>query len=123
MGRRNTSRNVTFHCPRRDDFASWGGYSPHFDEEREGTDTWREDGTCSYCGSVTPEKFFEYVDQGNYEGTDKGYKVYVDYHGSFGKFYFQHLTMDQRINVLALIVEGKLGKLYTLPYFIKSRNA
>jgi hypothetical protein len=39
---------------------------------------WRGDGTCSYCGSLSPEKFFEACERGDELGpTDKSYKVYV----------------------------------------------
>ena len=40
---------------------------------------WREDGTCSYCGSLSQEKFFEAVEREcRITPTDKNYKVYVD---------------------------------------------
>ncbi len=40
---------------------------------------WREDGTCSYCGSLSPALFFEAIKNGCELGpTDKDYKVYVD---------------------------------------------
>jgi hypothetical protein len=40
---------------------------------------WRDDGTCSYCGSLSPEQFFAAIDAGCELGpTDKNYKVYVD---------------------------------------------
>jgi hypothetical protein len=39
---------------------------------------WREDGTCSYCGSLSPDQFFEAIAKGAEFGpTDKNYKVYV----------------------------------------------
>lgn len=39
---------------------------------------WREDGTCSYCGSLSPEQFFAAIEAGAELGpTDKNYKVYV----------------------------------------------
>lgn len=39
----------------------------------------REDGTCSYCGSITEERFFECADAGmKITPTDKSYKAYVD---------------------------------------------
>lgn len=40
---------------------------------------WRDDGTCSYCGSLNPDIFFEAIKSGSELGpTDKNYKVYVD---------------------------------------------
>ena len=39
----------------------------------------REDGTCSYCGSISEAKFFECVEAGcTIVPTDKNYKAYVD---------------------------------------------
>lgn len=44
----------------------------------QGTFTGR-DGNCSYCGSISPETFFDAIEQGCELGpTDKSYKVYVD---------------------------------------------
>lgn len=62
-----------FHCPRGP--APGGPFKPPFD----GSAHWREDGTCSYCGSASPEAFFAAVEAG-YEvtPTDKSYKVYID---------------------------------------------
>src|ERR1700740_2575045 len=40
---------------------------------------WEADGTCSYCGSLSPTRLFECIEQGvKITPTDKGYKVYVD---------------------------------------------
>jgi hypothetical protein len=40
---------------------------------------WREDGTCSYCGSISPELLFAAIEAGHtIEPTDKNYKIYVD---------------------------------------------
>lgn len=40
---------------------------------------WKGDHTCSYCGSLSPEKFFEAVEAGCVVGpTDKSYKAYID---------------------------------------------
>jgi hypothetical protein len=39
---------------------------------------WREDGTCSYCGSISPEEFLKAAKEGCELGpTDKNYKVYI----------------------------------------------
>lgn len=38
-----------------------------------------EDGSCGYCGSLSPEQFFEAIERGDEIGpTDKSYKAYVD---------------------------------------------
>lgn len=40
---------------------------------------WREDGTCSYCGSISPEQVFASIEEGfHLTPTDKNYKVYVE---------------------------------------------
>lgn len=39
---------------------------------------WEADGTCSYCGSMSPDQFFAAVDAGaQITPTDKSYKAYV----------------------------------------------
>ncbi len=39
---------------------------------------WRDDGTCSYCGSLSEDRFFEAIAAGAVIGpTDKSYKVYL----------------------------------------------
>lgn len=40
---------------------------------------WHKDGTCSYCGSISPDIFFKALEDGcKLTPTDKNYKVYVD---------------------------------------------
>lgn len=40
---------------------------------------WESDHTCSFCGSLSPDKFFEAVEAGCQVGpTDKSYKAYID---------------------------------------------
>ena len=41
---------------------------------------WRDDGTCSYCGSLSPEALFAAIENGTavLGATDKDYKLYVD---------------------------------------------
>lgn len=40
---------------------------------------WRDDGTCSYCGSLNPDILFAAIEAGTAElgATDKNYKLYV----------------------------------------------
>ncbi|MGO7089472.1 hypothetical protein AB9E14_23640 [Rhizobium leguminosarum] len=49
-------------------------------------DTWREDGTCSYCGSLNEKTFMCRLEAGDVElgPTDKSYKVYVENKGGEG---------------------------------------
>lgn len=94
------------------------------------SDVWRPDGTCSYCGSMNPDAFMSAVKSGAVLGTtDKAYKVYVDSPtlGS-GKFYFQHLSVEQRkefvglMNAKALKFAGDRG-FYVVPFFCQMRPA
>ena len=40
---------------------------------------WREDGTCSYCGSLREEDFFAAIEAGEQlSPTDKSYKAYIE---------------------------------------------
>lgn len=142
------------------------------------TSHWREkDGTCSYCGSLSPAQLFEAIELGYELGpTDKDYKVYVtrpdpnagkaridsvanfekvepgwlmvtaenlkdlpptdgwsDLVGRWvhigstsamrqDKFYFQHLSVDERKRFVELLNAKKLnigypGRFYVLPFF------
>lgn len=40
---------------------------------------WRADGTCSYCGSISPERLFAAIESDcMVTPTDKNYKIYID---------------------------------------------
>lgn len=58
-------------CPRRDEVPAVFRKPEH--------DTWREDGSCSYCGSMNPDTLMERLRAGTVilEPTDKNYKLYV----------------------------------------------
>lgn len=61
-------------CPRRDEMLN-----PDFAKIAGDHDDWRPDGTCSFCGSCSPDLFFQQVRAGVEIGpTDKNYKAYVD---------------------------------------------
>ena len=63
--------DVLFACPRRSEGV------PAF--MKNDLDYWRDDDTCSYCGSLSPEKFFAAVVDGVEVGpTDKPYQAYLD---------------------------------------------
>jgi hypothetical protein len=138
-------------CPRRAEL----GMSAVLVDELRGPDTYREDNTCSYCGSLNPETLMERLEIGNVKltPTDKSYKVYVQNDGGEGfkqtyrncpddvprhgpkecthwvtrdmtetKFYFQHLSVDQRKRFVELLNDKKLklnipGYFYVLPFF------
>jgi len=97
--------------------------------------------TCSYCGSVHPDAFMEKVREGWVVGpTDKSYKAYLgkpaepypEGHDMYGyphdhdvaKFYYQHLSAEQREEFIALyndkrMVVGYPGHFYSTPYFCR----
>ena len=116
-----------FYCPR-----GAGADSP-FKAPYNGEATWRSDGTCSYCGSVSPDLLFEQIGKGATIGpTDKSYKAYVDLidHSvrGAGKFYFQHLSHDEQLRFIDLWNAGALtigfpGHFYVLPFFMQLRRA
>lgn len=90
-------------------------------------DHYRADHTCSYCGSYDPDKFMELMELGTPIGsTDKNYKVYlptVRVHGA-GKFYFQHLNVEQRKRFVLLYNNKTIqfeggGGFYVFPFFMK----
>lgn len=132
-----------------------------------GLDTYRSDGTCSYCGSMNENTFMERLENEDVElgPTDKNYKVYVNNAGGepftqsyrdcpppdvkvvdgkevttkcagpdtcphwvtrdvqTTKFYFQHLTKEQKERFIELLNKKKLkigypGHFYKLPFFI-----
>lgn len=109
----------TMTCPRR-----MGELGPW--ERDEGIDHWRDDDTCSFCGSLKPSKFFELVEQGAVVGpTDKSYKAYVSgpmvhVHGA-GKVYFQHFTEGDCQRFVDLYNAHTMhvsGDFYRLPFFV-----
>lgn len=109
-------------CPRRDDMlatiASLSGQpfvAP--DPEMGDGDEWGEDG-CSYCGSLSPTEFLARAAFGEMIiPTDKNYKAYI---GDYEKFYFGHLTREQRREFAQMWVDKKLvisgGDFYNVPY-------
>jgi hypothetical protein len=81
---------------------------------------WREDGACSYCGSMHPEALFAAIEAGEFlTPTDKSYKVYV---GGSKKFYFQHLSHDEQLRFIQLYNSKQMqlaypGYFYVMPFF------
>lgn len=106
-----------FACPRRVD--EWGPW-----DHEAVVDTWREDRTCSFCGSLEPSDFLEAARGGaELTPTDKNYKVYV---GERRKFYFQHLDAAGRVEFVELLNSQKLnlrypGHFYVLPFFVERK--
>lgn len=112
-------------CPRRAEIgANVAGHPFKLPKE----DNWRRDGTCSYCGSLSPELFFKAVEDGCEVGpTDKNYKLYLHgekapkVHGAC-KVYMQHFDSADKDLFINLLNERKItfgypGHLYVLPFF------
>lgn len=103
-------------CPRRAENPGPWRYD-------EGPDTYI-DGRCSYCGSVEPGEFLQAVRDGVEVGpTDKNYKAYLAGHR---KFYYQHLSAEQRREFIDLYNDNTMkvgypGYFYVLPFFVKPR--
>lgn len=104
-------------CPRRDE-------APYAITPPE-SDHWDAEGTCSYCGSMNPEKFMQQAEAGAELGpTDKSYKVYIN---GNEKFYFQHLNKEQMWKFIDLLNKQKLkigfpGHFYSRPFFISYKK-
>ena len=74
---------------------------------------------------MPPQEFFDNVQAGvEIVPTDKSYKAYVGAHD--GKFYFQHLSVDERKKFIELynaktMRMGYPGQFYVLPFFVKAQ--
>lgn len=99
---------------------------------KESQDTWTDRGgvapSCSYCGSLHPDRFMELAREGWTVGpTDKTYKAYLSTPEGEGvhreaKFYFQHLSEQQQNEFIELVNDhtmkvGYPGHFYVLPFF------
>ena len=80
---------------------------------------------CTFCGSLPGDRFMELLRAGKeLEPTDKDYKAYVrDGDKTVGKFYYQHLSQDQKLEFIDLVNSRRLaigypGYLYVTPFFM-----
>lgn len=120
-------------CPRRVEDGAGDAYNRTGDPAMP--DTWSHRSQmaggiralhCDYCGSLHPDRFMDLVREGCEVGpTDKSYKVYI--HGPKGgmetKFYFQHLSDEQRREFVDLLNEKRVqigypGHFYVRPFFV-----
>lgn len=106
-----------FSCPRRSE-------SPFGSKDAaECPDSWRDDRSCSYCGSMHPDDVLAAVKAGEKLGpTDKNYKVYVG--NASKKAYFQHFAMEHRLEFIRLHNDLTMrvdypGHFYVLPFFMR----
>lgn len=112
----------SFKCPLNENT------SPVFNHNTESK--WREDTennvkTCNYCGSINQDQFMQLVEEGKISlgATDKNYKVYCHLeNGKQLKFYFQHLSEEQRKKFVDLYNERKIkfqgSGFYVFPFFM-----
>lgn len=95
-----------FICPRRGGF-----HSDVFKLPKD--DHWRDNNTCSYCGSMNPDVFMKHLEEstGLLGVTEKNYKVYVHPVDGDGmeKFYFAHLREEQMVRFVELYNQRKIG--------------
>lgn len=113
-------------CPRRDEAPASYRTFPGPDRYEPQHGLVSQPRGCSYCGSLPPDDFMAAVRDGCEIGpTDKNYKAYINLPTGEAKFYFQHLSDDQRREFIALLNErprrvaiGYPGHFYRLPYFI-----
>lgn len=115
-------------CPRRaengmdDSNGPFRGAGENLDTYKSGHGLIGQSRGCSYCGSMHPDDFMEAMREGKELGvTDKNYKAYVA--GDGGKFYFQHLSAEQRHEFIEMLNAGTVrfgwpGRFTVLPYFI-----
>jgi hypothetical protein len=111
-------------CPRAaENGAILSSLKPPFNGEM----VWRDDDTCSYCGSLNGDILMARIEAGTIflEGSDKNYKVYIKAtDGSEPlkaiKFYFQHLSEEQMKRFVELWNEKCIKhSLYVMPYFMQ----
>ena len=97
-------------------------------ERREDLDTWLPGAheMCSFCGSLKPTQFMEWVREGQQIiPTDKTYKVYLRLpDGGQHKFYLMHLLSDQKRDFVDLYNDGTMkldvpGVFYVMPFFMR----
>lgn len=121
-------------CPRRIEDGRGGDGGPFvgagdlIDEYKPGHGIIGQGRGCSYCGSMHPDDFMEAMREGAELGTtSKNYKAYVRGYkndgANGGKFYFQHLTTEQRHEFITLLNErkvnfGAFGGFTVMPFFI-----
>lgn len=102
-----------FLCRRRGEARELRGY-------KDRLDWWREDKTCSYCGSLHPEVAIKLIESGSLvTPTDKNYKIYL---GDHSKVYFQHFSQSHVDRFIEIYNANRMriaapGYFVTRPYF------
>ena len=92
---------------------------------------WHHNRTCNYCGSISPDYFFEAIEAGLVLlPEDKSYKVLIHHHEDFFIpkehyfFMFQHFSKEEKLRFIELMNSDNLvisdpGHFYVLPFFVK----
>lgn len=110
-------------CPRA--VENGGGPDSPFKPPMNGEMRWRDDQTCSYCGSMSPSRFFELAESGaEVIPTDKNYKAYVRSERGQSKVYFQHFDDADKGRFIDLLNAKRMtlatpGYFYTSPFFCR----
>lgn len=111
-----------FTCPRRREI---GNPTTDADIWAAGHGLANQGRGCSYCGSMNPDDFLNAIKEGaSVEPTDKNYKAYLHGRDESGKFYYQHLSEEQRDEFVQLYNTKQMkldfpGYFYRLPFFVK----
>ena len=87
--------------------------------------------SCSFCGSLHPDRFMELIREGwNVGPTDKNYKAYLsrlpaseEANSIEAKFYYQHLSPEQQVEFVELYNTKRMhvgypGRFYRWPFFM-----
>ena len=114
-------------CPRKAELGVGVPAESRLKLVRDMNGEWREDGTCSWCGSLKPSTFFQALEGGvTYGATDKSYKAYL--HGPEAppvrgacKIYFQHFDEADKRHFIDLMNEGMI-RCYVMPFFATVRK-
>ena len=91
---------------------------------------WHHNRTCTHCGSISPEYFFEAIEAGlELVPEAKSYKVIIHHHDAFYIpkdhyfFMFQHFSKEDKLKFIQLLNMDELkisdpGHFYILPFFV-----
>jgi hypothetical protein len=87
-------------------------------------DKYREDDTCSYCGSLNPETFMARLEAGDMEvgPTDKSYKVYLENRGG-ANFKMSHRQDCDCVFERGLSGAETLAKVEACPHWVTGERS
>ena len=91
---------------------------------------WHHNRTCSHCGSISPDFFFEALAAGcELAPADKSYKVVIHHHDHFhipvdhNYFIYQHFSKEEKLKFVEMMNIDELdisdpGHFYVNPFFV-----